>query len=375
MTQSNMFAPTIISRCLALAGSAAIWFAASSAPAADPAPAPAQAPLYKAAIIVENRAGTKLEKKVLSFCDEVSSLAAGKHFSIIKSEDIVKTPTNSTNLRIAQAVGADFVLFVSLSDFAREVKRFSNPNLGIKTESTVYVLRGSYRVAEGVTGGALGGDTFVCNKTIMQTSTLQTEDEDVLNGLLTEAAGKVADGLAAKAAQFRPPATLSKVEISVACGVKDLAGNEVSIPDLRVTEDNRIAKAGEDLPAQASATIKVDGFATGTTPAKIKVASGPHSLVLSRPGFADVELTINAEEGLQLTPTMQMTEEGFARWKEIRTFLNALDRSRKLTDAQVKVIEGYAQMLRQSGFRVDAKSDIKVDTKEGMKFNLYKSLY
>lgn len=373
MNQLNQSRNTFTSRCLALAGAAAVWLTAGSALGADPAPAPA-AP-RKAAIVVENRAGAKLADKVLSFRDEVASLAAGKHFSIINSDDVLKAPTNSSTLRLAQSVGADFILFVSLGDFAREVKRFNNPNLGIKTESTVYVLRGTYRVAEGVTGGALGGDTFVCSKTIMQTGTLQTDDGDVLNGLLTEAAGKVAEGLAAKAGGIPSVATLGKVEVSIACGVKDLAGNEVSIPDLRVTEDNRIAKAGEDLPAQASATVKVDGFAMGSTPTKIKIAPGPHSLVLSRPGFADVELTINAEEGLNLAPTMQMTEEGFARWKEIRTFLNALDRSRKLTDAEVKAIEGYAQMLRQSGFRVDAKSDIKVDTKEGLKFNLYKSLY
>lgn len=80
MTPSSVFAPTIISRCLALAGCATIWFAHFTAPASDPAPATAQAPLYKAAVIVENRAGAKLEGRVLSFCDEVSSLAAGKHF-------------------------------------------------------------------------------------------------------------------------------------------------------------------------------------------------------------------------------------------------------------------------------------------------------
>ena len=49
----------------------------------------------------------------------------------------------------------------------------------------------------------------------------------------------------------------------------------------------------------------------------------------------------------------------------MRAFLNGLDNGRKLTDAEVKVLEGKAQELRQSG--------IKVDTKEGLK--IYKSLY
>ena len=51
----------------------------------------------------------------------------------------------------------------------------------------------------------------------------------------------------------------------------------------------------------------------------------------------------------------------------MRAFLSGLDNGRKLTDAEVKVLEGQAQMLRQSGIM------IKVDTKEGLK--TYKSLY
>ncbi len=455
------------------------WLAAGSGTAAD-SPKPA-VPL-KAAIVVENRAGPKLNDKILSFEDQVASRASGKDFAIISREDVLKATKvyrgadvsvisretevrgsgtvsgqanlkatedrkaaevgsagvfpahvqggarvdgqvtternatgvrqvsgdvnasgtraetltgvssnpdrntlgtksdqilsdNSSALRMAQNMGADFILFVTLGSYAKEVKKFNNPNLGIKTENTVHNLRGTYRVAEGVTGSTLGGDSFLCSKTITQTGTLQVEDEDTLNGLLEEAAGKVADGLAAKASVFVPPATLGKVAVSIACGVKDLAGNEVTIPDLRITENNTIAQAGKELPAQASAVIEVDGFAMGTTPAQLKLAPGPHKLRLTRPGFTDVELTINATEGLSLTPTMQMSDEGFGRWKDIRSYLNGLDRSRKLTDAEVKDIEGHAQMLRQSGFKVDAKTDIKVDTKEGFKFNLYKSLY
>ena len=32
-------------------------------------------------------------------------------------------------------------------------------------------------------------------------------------------------------------------------------------------------------------------------------------------------------------------------------------------------------MLRQSGYRVDAKSDIKVNTTEGIKVDIFKSLF
>jgi hypothetical protein len=137
--------------------------------------------------------------------------------------------------------------------------------------------------------------------------------------------------------------------------VKDLVGNEVSLPDLRLNEDNKIIQAGPALPIQASATIEIDGFAMGTTPARIKVFPGAHKLRLTRPGFEDVELTINATEGLSLNPTMQLNEEGFRRWKDIRGFLDKMDTNRKLTDAYAEEIRGNAQRLRQSGFMVNTK--------------------
>ena len=87
------------------------------------------------------------------------------------------------------------------------------------------------------------------------------------------------------------------------------------------------------------------------------------------------QAAIDAQAGLQLAPTLQLTEAGYARWKDMRAFLSGLDNGRKLTDAEVKVLEGKAQMFRQSGILIkqDTKEDIKVDTKDGLK--VYKSLY
>ena len=110
-------------------------------------------------------------------------------------------------------------------------------------------------------------------------------------------------------------------------------------------------------------------MAMGTTPVQLKIMPGLHKLRLTREGCDDLELTIRAEDGLKLNPTMQLSEAGLKRWMEIRAFLNDLDTKKKLTDAQVKVLEGQAQFLRQSRY------SINVDTKEGMKFYLHKSLF
>ena len=358
----------------------------------------------KTAIFVDNRAGSSLNDKVSYLEDQVTSRASGKNFSIISREEVFKAvkvyateagaspgidqnqaanrnslgtasdrmlSDNASALRTAQNLGADFLLFVNVGSFAKETKDFTDADIGVHTKNTVYNLRGTFKVVEGITGGALGGDAFRVSKTIRQTPNLKTETDDIVNELLDSAAEKIADGLAAKAAQFVPPSQPGKVEISVACAAKDLQGNEISLPDLRLTEDGKVVDAGKTLPVQVSATVEIDGFASGTTPAKIKVAPGAHKLRLTRPGFETIDLTINAAEGLALNPTMQMSEDGFRRWKEIRNFLNGLDTSRKLTDAAVEEIRGRAQMLRQSGFLVD----YRVNTTGATPLVSYKSIY
>jgi hypothetical protein len=254
-------------------------------------------------------------------------------------------------LRLAQNVGADYLMLLTIGSYARQERKFNDPALGISVRSLVYTLRGTFRVIDGVSGGSLGGNSFACSRTVRQTETLQIEDSDTVNSLLEEGAGKVVEGLAGVV--LSAPAAPGKVEITIACGARDLAGNEITLPDLRVTEDGRLAKGEGDVPLQVSATIEIDGFAVGTTPAKIQVAPGPHKLHLSRPGMTGVELNINAAPGLTLAPTMVLSEAGFARWREIREFLSGLEVGRKLTDARAEEIRANATRLRQSGFLIE----------------------
>jgi hypothetical protein len=76
---------------------------------------------------------------------------------------------------------------------------------------------------------------------------------------------------------------------------------------------------------------------------------------------------VNFADGQKFNVALQMSEAGYARWKDNTTFLFGLETGRKLTDATVKAIEGFAQLLRQSGYRVDTRTDIKGDIKADIK--------
>ena len=56
-----------------------------------------------------------------------------------------------------------------------------------------------------------------------------------------------------------------------------------------------------------------------------------------------------------------MTDAGYARWKESTAFINDLKNGAKLTDGQVKVLEGQAKMFENSGFKVNTKEGITIN--------------
>lgn len=389
------------------------WLAAGSGTAAD-SPKPA-VPL-KAAIFVENRAGAALNDKVPVLGDFLTSQVTEKGFSVISQEvannalktyataeiavsgvkaesvkaagpagagstaavvaaaseaQISATPgvnrldqllsDNTSALRLAQNLGADYLLVASITSFGSEKKSFDGD--GVKTVNVTHTLRVSYKLLEAVQGGSLIGATVTAKKTTRFTENSQTEDSDLVNGLLADAANQVADNMGRKrdsiAATTPKPAL---VEITVACGMQDLVQLPVSIPDIREQADGTLTVTTNRLSIQVlDATVEINGTAVGSAPGKFKVPPGLNKMKITREGFKDWDRTVNFAEGQKFNVALQMSEAGYARWKDNTAFLFGLKTAEKMTDATVKAIEGFAQLLRQSGYRVDTRTDVKAN--------------
>ena len=54
---------------------------------------------------------------------------------------------------------------------------------------------------------------------------------------------------------------------------------------------------------------------------------------------------------------MEMTPEGYEKWKDIVSYLSDLSRMTKLTDAEVKEMEGKAEAMRHAGLIVTIGSN------------------
>jgi hypothetical protein len=370
----------------------------------------------KTAIFVENRAGAQLNDKVAVLEDLLTSRVSEKGLSVIsrevainalKSYPVTEVATsapkgtsvkaegpggaaeaatvaagagqakisarpgvnkldnllaeNTSALRLAQNLGADYLLVASIASLGAEKKSFKDG--AFETVNITHTLRVSYKLLDAVQGGSLIGATVKATKTIRFTENSATEDSDLVNGLLDDAATQVAASLGRKRETVPEPTPgRALVEITVACGMQDLVQMPVSIPDIRVLDDGTLMVTTNRLGIQVlDATVEINGTAVGSAPGKFKVPPGLNKLKITREGFKDWERTVNLSQGQKFNVALQMSEAGYARWKDTTTFMFGLETGRKLTDGVVKMMEGFAQTLRQSGYRVDTRTDVKAN--------------
>lgn len=338
----------------------------------------------KIAIIVQNRAAAGLNDKVAVLEDLVSSRVAGKGFAVISRDDVTrsmknyadgKNPNgeltdldrsledNSSALRLAQNLGADYILVPSIISLGTEKKNY-NGN-GISTLNISHKLRVSYKIVEASEGGAVRGGAFTSEKNIRQTADMQTEDTDVVNDLLDDAAEQLSDAIVQSAKSL--PAEVAKsamVSIRVSCTMTDPRQQPILISALGLTADNHVVLTNQPVAPQAmDVTVELDGVALGSAPGAFQARPGLHKIRLSREGFDDWARTINIYDGQNLRVALQMSEAGYAKWKDTTDFLATLDANRKLTDAEVKRIEGIAEFFKNSHYRVDTKENVHVTYK------------
>ncbi len=333
---------------------------------------------HKAAIFVISHEKS-LDDKSSQMEDFVSSRASKNGFSILSPEIVAgaiakgtkiddQLNENTSALRLAQNLGADYLVVVTLTSLGSEKKSYEDQN--IKTVNVIHTLRVTYKIIEGVQGGTLAGDTFQKSKTERFTENARTDNSDLVNGLLDDAAVDIADAMGK--AVVRPVAEKpNQVEWTVACGMQDNAQLPLTVPDIRVADDNTVMVSTNKLQVSAlNVAVELDGVGLGSTPGKFKSVPGLHKIRLRRDGFKDYEGTINVYQGQILNVSLQMTDAGYQRWKDNTAFLNSLENGKKLTDAEAEKVRGEAQMLRQSGNLVN----VKVDTKENV-HPIYKSIF
>jgi len=334
--------------------------------------------IRKAAIFVKNRAEGVDDAKVMVLEDLVVSRLTDSGFSIISREDVLNSvkdfadaganrgdntlpgadldqilSNNTSALRLAQNLGADYVLLASITTFGENTREYDGN--GVHTLISEAKMRVSYKLLDATAGGSLTGDVVesVAKERVQKGARV---DSDIVNDLLDESAKKLAAVLGQKAEQGRIRTAKNDarlVEFDLACGMADLA-----VPEIVQNDQGEYQITANKYRVEAMAvTVALDGIVVGTTPGPFQVAPGLHKIRVTREGFKDWEQTINIKEGMRLNVALQLSDAGWVRWRNNAQFLNDLKAETKMTDAQVEAWKGFAKFLEQSGYKVDYKVD------------------
>ena len=346
--------------------------------AQSPAPAKAASPGVTVAIFATNHAGkegaaqlgaledyitgkvTELNVRVISgetALNAVSSMAPGAGPNALDAQ----LAESTSAVRLAQTLGATHLLQVSISGFDASTQTIDA--YGVKTINEEDTARVTYKILDGTSGASLAADTVKVPKVVQQSANNVTQRSDILNGLLADASEKVAASLKRQLERGRITTSTAPANVSVTF-TTELA--DVYIPDVRINPENTLTIGESKYKVSAlAATIEIDGIAVGTAPGKLEVKAGLHKLRVVREGFKPWERTVNFANGQKLNVALEMSEAGYARWAEASKFINDLKNGAKLTDGQVKVLEGQAKALQNSGFKVNTTDGITINAGTG----------
>ena len=339
------------------------------------------------AIFSKNRGGKTFESKLGMFEDLLVGQITDLGFQVISPEDTAKAlktypgtkdgkpiePTaldkhltdNSNALRLSQSLNADYLFTASITSFGQTQRHLKRPDLGIDRLITDYKLVISYKILDGNDGKSLSAGNISSAKRVGQSESLQTVSNNIINEMILEAVKSLAVKLEEKAVVEN----IKNVKLSEGNVFFTIQPNiqSFTVPEIKVT-GGKYNIGEHTLPLQAiNVTVELDGVVIGTAPGKLQASPGLHTISISHPNLKPFERTINIRKDMNLNIPMIMSGKAIQKFAAMTKFIANLKKNQQLTDAQAEQIRGYAQMLRQSGFRVDQKSDIKVDKKSDIK--------
>lgn len=358
--------------------------------------------LRRVAIFANNNAGKEFDDALPRILDQVAAQAAGENFEFIDHRDAlmaiqampdaVKTAegvaqqagvemlqaginrsqgnrsnknlggsgttmderllAQSSIVQLAQQLDADYIMRISLDRFDKSVRdrKFGEA----RWLETTYTLSATYKLMD-FGGYSIGGNTLRVKRSEKKGEDDRSQMGAFADGLDEEVAEKLAKEMIARAAIWRKSSlTKSKIPVFFDTLAMSMDNQPMYVPQFDTNQAQVVL--GTQVPARIAALVEVDGVTVGTTDCEVPLTPGVHKVRFYSDGHDDVTMTINAREGLKIVAPMRITEGEMERIQKLQSFINDLTLKRKFGEAEVKVLEGEAEKLRNSHIRIDANN-------------------
>ncbi len=263
-----------------------------------------------------------------------------------------KLHANTSIVRLAQNMDTDYLMVLTLDKFSKSRKTYKARDVDTPVVTETYLLSATYKLLDAYSGVSIGGNTLKASKSVRQTAGLQTELGDFADGLDEELVEKLKVDMLNNDKKWREASKASSgIPVQFVVHAYNMDNTPLYLP--RYTGEKQMLN--EMVPAQIMANVEVDGLAVGSTPCTLPMSPGMHKIRISRQGYDDVAMTIKPNDGMIVAVPMRMTEGEMKRLQSSIEFMQRMTKEREVNQAMVEVLQGEAQKLRQSGFKIDAK--------------------
>lgn len=279
---------------------------------------------------------------------------------------------NASGLRIADFIGAEYILSVSISSFGK--KTIKANSYGVKTKNTIYTLRCNYSLFDSSEGIGMTGQTAIAKKSFRHSENLEVEiDTEFTNELLDDCAKQMANSVKE-----------SEKDVIAPKKQKTLVFIEVNIPEMQlpqIIEDSNGNLKINTAKTTASIVIsdaEIDGVSCPVNNGETALSKGIHYLKIFHKDLLPIEKTINvngeSKQRFSFSATfsedakkrlkddilwMQNLSERMSEIKNKEKIIDAHSYSiKKLSDAETLKAKGICEMLKKSGYniKIDAKN-------------------
>ncbi len=354
-------------RILRTAASVAGVLTALSVSANDKATVAAARKPLKAAIFVVNHAGQGFDDRLDTLNDLITARLTEKGFSIIDKKEVVKPMTESNEdsaqvkavkrqlaefnvamqkreedflagvkddmdgasaLRLAQQIGADYVLMATVTSFGKQSKKAVV--LGQNVDVSEITLRVGMKLLEGLGGGSVYGDIVKVSAKV--DNTIEIDNTELINGLLEDAANKIGDNV------------------------------EHRMKGGGIAPTEKVADASLQINSNIeNADVMVDGVVVGNAGQKLNVKPGLHAVVIRREWFRDWKRSVNIQPGMVLNVHLELSDLGMKKYQEVKTFELTSKRYETLTDAEKAAIADRTKLNAAEAYMLMKAGDAAVE--------------
>ena len=305
---------------------------------------------------VRDRIAAELAGAGMTVMDQAEIASGFNRFKVTTAEEraglIDGVFTGGSTVRVAQMLGADYVMVASVISADRAALMVSGKQM------FSYTLRMTVKVSEAVQGSSVYGDNWTRKYPVTAENAAGTEASVYYNDLLDTWASETGAKLAEKAKTWRriDAAPVQLVSFSVSTTIDELINgleSGVRAPNALLDEMRHIV---------GGATVEIDGAAVGSSPGTFQVAPGLHQMRVSRQWMKDWQQTVNIQNGSSFKVGLELSDTGLQRFQSLEKL-------------RAQIAKDYAEAMALKGIKVNfdtaAWRDVSVGNK-GNEINLEK---